>query len=1297
MKALPLLVPFLASAAFTQPAVFWASDPISPGSTALVTGAGFGAKPTAEIARLPDTPSSEPRPAAAWPAKMDPVAVIQPADSSVKFVVPETLKPGLFAYRITGPQGAVRGLLNRPAIWWAQGDLILNASPGGWVRVFGKNLASPAPAGAKSRLFLRGPKSLPLAAEGDGYSARAALPTDLPTGEYQVSAHSGLGGDLAWSEPVKLTVEKPPGWPQTPFNVKQFGAVGDGRADDTVAVQAALKQAEANGGGVVYFPRGRYQLNATLNIPTRTVLRGEREDLVELFWGDGSDAWKRTVTNRLPCVIRGTHDFGLEDLMLWFVAANNGVLADEKGDAAGNLFLRRVRMQWILYGGYLDIVEANEVFKQTALDGGAGAKGQLLKTGGRNIEISDCDFESSGCVWILEGVRGARLVNNRFRIGRLGYCFVDGCERCTIENNDFAGADNMARSAVFFSSHLDRPVTSRIYFARNKHSNIWGWDRECNSTDGASGMYFGAVASATPTVVTVPQAQTWRPNQLAGHTLYVIGGRGKGQYRRVVGNTETTLTVDEPFAAPPDATSVIGVNHTMDRFLVIGNEYDNVRIAFQFYGLGMESIVAHNRAARSGGFWSHASHYAGPPQKGSQPQFYLQYIDNHLTEGNYVHAVPAGYEYGDGDSVIGVGAHPSTNPDGSPWHYPMAIGIVIRDNRLDSNARIRALADANAAAPLLEDAVIEGNHLARSDWGIDVSANTARVFLRNNTFDQVRRPLSGDGLAATGLHPAAVLASEMETLRTLARERFGEPPPWQRIDAEVQRLEKLPASDPALPGACLQTTRLAWQELARWRPTGYSMELLDVLSGLKLRECGWQKSTLHRLLHEGRGGQGEWAIVATLPAGSAPLTLELTPQWPADWQVPAPTVSAPLKPGEETALPLVATVPAGTWGPYSVPMKVRVSGKGLPAVEGKTEFVVGGGVVLDLAAVGPFPNRDAKPVDDYVHPPESRLDLAAGYDGLGGKIRWQTIRSRGIDFASLWKPAAPATAYVLTCLRATENVRASIMVACDGGLRAWLNGDEIAGFRGAAGTVPVDLKAGDNMLLLKISSTATGKWSLAFVNADEIGTHVGGRIKVVPADELKSLPALNPPPLPPPTPGALGHPEGVAWRLVHQDDFEQGNLADHWRVASGTWKMTGGVLVGQGPRAFLCLAQALPAPLRIEYDARSLEPGDLSAFHLDDPPDWERGCLIGFASNNNTLNKIMLDGEQVADSDKPLAVAGKWQHVIAQILPDRRVQFFVDDRLALETSLPSLSTKPRFAGLWTWATAEFDNVRIYLG
>lgn len=50
------------------------------------------------------------------------------------------------------------------------------------------------------------------------------------------------------------------------FNVRDFGAVGDGKADDAEAAQKALDAALAAGGGHVYFPAGQYRLSKGLVI-----------------------------------------------------------------------------------------------------------------------------------------------------------------------------------------------------------------------------------------------------------------------------------------------------------------------------------------------------------------------------------------------------------------------------------------------------------------------------------------------------------------------------------------------------------------------------------------------------------------------------------------------------------------------------------------------------------------------------------------------------------------------------------------------------------------------------------------------------------------------------------------------------------------------------------------------------------------------------------------------------------------------------------------------------------------------
>ncbi|MHC4436690.1 MAG: glycosyl hydrolase family 28-related protein [Planctomycetota bacterium] len=58
------------------------------------------------------------------------------------------------------------------------------------------------------------------------------------------------------------------------FNVRSFGAAGDGQTDDTAAFQKALDAAAKAGGGVVYAPVGNYFFAGSLNVPSAVTLAG---------------------------------------------------------------------------------------------------------------------------------------------------------------------------------------------------------------------------------------------------------------------------------------------------------------------------------------------------------------------------------------------------------------------------------------------------------------------------------------------------------------------------------------------------------------------------------------------------------------------------------------------------------------------------------------------------------------------------------------------------------------------------------------------------------------------------------------------------------------------------------------------------------------------------------------------------------------------------------------------------------------------------------------------------------------
>ena len=83
-----------------------------------------------------------------------------------------------------------------------------------------------------------------------------------------VAAATGRGGLVSAAEP------KSGGFGEPYLNARDFGASGDGKTDDTAAIQRALDAAGKQGGNVVLLPTGKYLLTGELDVPPETALKG---------------------------------------------------------------------------------------------------------------------------------------------------------------------------------------------------------------------------------------------------------------------------------------------------------------------------------------------------------------------------------------------------------------------------------------------------------------------------------------------------------------------------------------------------------------------------------------------------------------------------------------------------------------------------------------------------------------------------------------------------------------------------------------------------------------------------------------------------------------------------------------------------------------------------------------------------------------------------------------------------------------------------------------------------------------
>ena len=183
------------------------------------------------------------------------------------------------------------------------------------------------------------------------------------------------------------------------YNVKAYGAKGDGTTDDTVAVQAALTACDTTG-GTVYFPGGTYVLGV-LNVSSRTTVLGS---------GISTNLQLKTTTNDFMFKTRDTaaaptsypHDHQFRDL-------------------------------------YFDLNKTNNTTKAGAI--------QSFKN--RNLIIERCSFVNfKGDCIRLDGSVGQniqpRILNNQFDVGDrtdgVGINIQAGCFDSIIAYNDIGRA-----------------------------------------------------------------------------------------------------------------------------------------------------------------------------------------------------------------------------------------------------------------------------------------------------------------------------------------------------------------------------------------------------------------------------------------------------------------------------------------------------------------------------------------------------------------------------------------------------------------------------------------------------------------------------------------------------------------------------------------------------------------------------------------------------------------------------------------------------------------------------------------
>lgn len=192
-------------------------------------------------------------------------------------------------------------------------------------------------------------------------------------------------------------------------SVKDFGAVGDGVADDTIAIQAAINNSHRK---VVYFPSGIYKVTDTLNITVLSYsLVGERTER-----GQNTQAYRNGQYSavRINFAPADTTKFLIN---IFQATAGINVIGP----------FEHKNLCFTLNG-------ANGLqFGSESLPIADGAGGQSYVFG---VRFENCNFETTGGVYGSDA-NGVISLSNRRHIG-LAKCFESVIRDCSFNSGDYA-------------------------------------------------------------------------------------------------------------------------------------------------------------------------------------------------------------------------------------------------------------------------------------------------------------------------------------------------------------------------------------------------------------------------------------------------------------------------------------------------------------------------------------------------------------------------------------------------------------------------------------------------------------------------------------------------------------------------------------------------------------------------------------------------------------------------------------------------------------------------------------------
>ncbi|MFD2163521.1 glycoside hydrolase family 55 protein [Paradesertivirga mongoliensis] len=513
--------------------------------------------------------------------------------------------------------------INKTEAWWIGPAEV---SRGSRVSVYGRNLSQYNDT-ISSFIYLKSSQGYGLWAKivkVNPYKVDFMIPPNMPEGDYEVWAHNGHGGKYGWSAPLKLKIAREYQWSDKVFNVKNYGASGNGVSDDTKAIHRALAEAKNTPGSTVYFPEGTYLISGMLSISDNSRWRGVQKDRSIIKCGPNFFTRNAVVSGRAT-------NFQISNLTF---DANNNIKGEgpEFREEAINLDVSsKVKLDnlKILCKGYsalrLDHANNVEITNTTVI-----ARKSFLGSCS-NLIIDKCDFyltnDAEMALHSWDGVN-ISVTNSTCR---------------DLDNRDVNNGQGWGKGR-FFHSAGNGGSTRHTYLENNRTLDLAvrpvGTDQNSGEQflwEGFSAKWYGKVVSSKPSSTTLHKfSKALVPFKT---TAVITKGRGVGQSRLISAVKDGIILLDRPWNLPPDKSSTIAIGHFADRIVMYKNYIDGkaesvhsenitASTGIQPYG-GVLNFIADGNIiteVRSG-----LANWSTQHSIGIDPNYFNLYVNNKIT------------------------------------------------------------------------------------------------------------------------------------------------------------------------------------------------------------------------------------------------------------------------------------------------------------------------------------------------------------------------------------------------------------------------------------------------------------------------------------------------------------------------------------------------------------------------------------------------------------------------------------------------------------------------------------------